>query len=76
MIKSGDLANRAVTDPAGSEAVRADIQRMKGRPKPELGLAERLQAARALVPTRDDQMHCGHCWGEGRDATIKMIEGA
>lgn len=76
MIKSNQLENRAVNEPAGAEAVRSDLQRVKGkrRPEPDPELAARLQAARALVPTRDDHLHCGHCWAEGRDAAIRAIE--
>ena len=77
MIDKGDLQNRQA-DPRGSEAVQADIQRMKGKRKLDAAedLATRLQAARDLVPSRDEQLHCGHCWGQGRDAAIRVIEGA
>jgi hypothetical protein len=75
VIKSSALENRAVTAPAGAEALHADIQRMKGKRQPEGDLAARLQAARALLPPKAET-HCGHCFGEGRDAAIKMIEGA
>jgi len=77
MIEKGDLQNRPA-DPRGSEAVQADIHRIKGPRKPDAAadLAARLQAARDMVPSRDEQLHCGHCWGQGRDAAIKAIEGS
>ncbi len=76
MIRSGDLQNRDL-DPKGSEAVQADIQHVKGKHKsePDPEFAARLQAARDVVPPRDGQLHCGHCWGQGRDAAIRVIEG-
>lgn len=77
MIERGDLKNRAVTESVGSERVEADIQRVKGKRKPEAdpNLAERIAAARAvpMLPTQD--LHCGHCFGEGRDAAIRAFEG-
>jgi hypothetical protein len=64
----------------------ADLEnRQAGRRRPEpepapspapADLATRLAAARALRPPDLRHEHCGHCWGEGRDAALRAIEGA
>jgi len=81
MIESGDLKNRAVTDPRGVDAVDADIRRIKGRksePDPFAisteELSARLRAARAVPLLPGPYLHCGHCFGEGRDAAIRALE--
>lgn len=77
MIERGDLKNRAVMTSGGSDPVEADIQRVKGKRKPEADpdLAERIAAARAVPILPAHQLHCGHCFGEGRDAAIRAFEG-
>lgn len=80
MIKSGDLENRVVADPRGAEAVEADIRRIRGHKAAPDGaisaeeLAARLRAARAIPLLPGPQLHCGHCFGEGRDAAIRALE--
>jgi hypothetical protein len=69
------IENRAIT---GGEEFQSELQRAKGKKKTDpLTLAERIQAARDLTaPLRSAELHCGHCWGNGRDAAIKAIEEA
>jgi hypothetical protein len=79
MVPASDLENRG-PEPKGAETVQADLRRVAGRRKPEpdvRDLAARLAAARALQPpdqVQRDTQHCGHCWGSGRDAAIRVIE--
>jgi hypothetical protein len=75
MIKGDDLDNRGESprEPRGSDAVRADMKRVKGE---RATLADRLDRARALRPPATGLTeHCGHCWADGRDAAIRAIEG-
>ena len=58
-----DLENRQV------------VTRRKPEPPAADPLAARLEAARALVAPRLGHEHCGHCWGEGRDAALRVLEG-
>lgn len=80
MIESGDLKNRAVADPHGTAAVEADIRRIKGRkPEPDGAIsaeehAARIRAARVVPLLPGPHLHCGHCFGEGRDAAIRALE--
>lgn len=81
MIKGGDLDNRQ-EDPRGSADADQALRRLKerrpkGEPDPaeaSPSLAERIEAARALRPPRSSAVHCGCCFGQGRDAAIRVIE--
>jgi len=81
MITGRELDNRAVTP--DDAALKADLDRVKHGPKkasasPDTdaeGLASRIAAARDLRPPREGSPHCGCCWGRGRDAAIRAIEG-
>jgi hypothetical protein len=44
-------------------------------PSPGPPLEARIAAARMLRPSRRG-LHCMHCWGQGREDTIKAIEEA
>lgn len=69
MIDSGDLENR-------NAHARDDAPRSRARRRPDdtpVPLAERLAAARALRPAAG--AHCGCCFGQGRDAVLRVIEG-
>jgi len=82
MIEKGDLTNRAITDLRGADAVEADIRRVKGhKSEPDGAIsaeehAARILAARAVPLLPGPHLHCGHCFGEGRDAAIRALEGA
>lgn len=89
MIKSSDLENRAamsenIRGEDVANVANEELQRLKGKPrKPETEaatgptLTDRLAAARNVRPNaRDRNLHCGHCFGEGRDAAIRAFEGA
>lgn len=39
-------------------------------------ITARIAEAKALKAERGPDMHCGHCYGHGRDAVIRLIEGA
>lgn len=75
MIKSNELENRGPAgtgEPRGSDKVRRDLARVKGKSSEEQE-AIALAAARELrAPAAG--IHCGHCWGLGRDAAILAIE--
>lgn len=74
MIEGKDLRNRGEK----SDEVQSDLRRIGGpRRKTEAEpdpLGERLRLARDLRPTGGIDVHCGHCWGSGRDAAIRAIE--
>lgn len=36
---------------------------------------ERIEAAKKIRPLRPSPHCCGTCWGDGRDAAIRVIEG-
>jgi len=79
MINSGDLTDRAM-NPRGSDTVEGDTARIKGKAKkteddPHMReLAARLAAARAVPLLRAPDLHCAHCFGEGREAAIRAFE--
>jgi len=76
MIKGDELNNR-MADPApkGADAVADDIRRVKGQTtKWETELAARIRAAREVPLLPGPYLHCGHCFGEGRDAAIRAFE--
>jgi hypothetical protein len=74
------LQNRAVSGGAETEAELARIKgkRPKADPMAETPtIAERIQIARDLKAPRGlGGGHCGCCFGAGRDAALRVIEGA
>ena len=81
MKKPEELENRAANphDPQGTEEVLADIAKMKGKdPQAQQGvvsdLAARLEAGRNIAIPGAVQLHCQHCFGEGREAACRAIE--
>lgn len=84
MIKGGELDNRQIggAGTATGTGTTVDVTPRRGRrPEPQdqvdaaADLARRIEAARNLRAPRPSIEHCGHCWGEGRDAAIRVIEG-
>jgi hypothetical protein len=76
MIRGGDLENRQVIGGEEFEAARQKLGgRKKSEPEAPPSFAERIAAARALRPPKPQIEHCGHCWGEGRDAALRALEG-
>lgn len=74
-------AAQADNDEKNSAKTRAAIERTKkggGSPADELeALRQRIEAARTMIAPPEER-HCSECtqrWSNGRDATIKAIEG-
>jgi hypothetical protein len=80
MIKGSELENRGPAASGGlhgGEEAAKDPQPVKkgGTKDAEApNLAARVAAARHLRPDLRE-IHCGHCWGTGRDAALRVIEG-
>jgi len=79
MIKSESLTNRmeGQSEVRGAEQVAEAIAQMKPR-RPDTTtelatLRERIEHSRGLLAPRG--ACCGHCWGEGRAAALRVIDG-
>ena len=78
-----DLQNRTASgtqDPRGSEAVNADIQRMKGtRATHDVvdleTLRKRIEKARTIEPPSGDDAFAKGCFTRGRDAVLSVLDG-
>lgn len=80
MIEKGDLQNRQERGgkPRGSDAVDAEISRGK-TPSDAAELARvksKIDRARTVLPSHvaGDVVHCGHCFGLGRDTALRVID--
>jgi hypothetical protein len=76
MIKAGDLENRMGAAPRGADAVNDAIRTMKAKPDAASELAqlrERVEHARGLLAPRGSC--CGHCFGNGVGAALRIIDG-
>jgi hypothetical protein len=84
MKKPEELENRAFdrnepslpSDPPGTEQVLTDIAKVKGKAtaQGDNDLAARLAAGRNIPIPGAAQLHCQHCFGEGREAACRAIE--
>jgi hypothetical protein len=82
MIKGSELENRGPAASGGlhgGEEATDDPQRAKAKrgtkDADSPSLAERIAAARNVKPNYR-VVHCGHCFGIGRDEAIRTIVGA
>jgi hypothetical protein len=76
MIEGKDLDNRVGT---GQEKRRGDLEKRVGlEPTAADQLAllkQRIAAAETLQLPDGNGLHCGHCWGEGKAAVLKVLGG-